>query len=46
MVVQSKVFIASIQSQEDPFVYCDSLQEGISLGYDGCAFCLKPYNHG
>lgn len=26
--------------------YYDSIQEGISLGYDGCAFCLKAYNHG
>ncbi|SHO47613.1 C25 family cysteine peptidase [Desulfopila aestuarii] len=26
--------------------YYDSIEEGINLGYDGCAFCLKAYNHG
>jgi hypothetical protein len=26
--------------------YFDSIEEGINLGYDGCAFCLKAYNHG
>jgi len=26
--------------------YYDSIEEGINLGYDGCAFCLKAYDHG
>lgn len=26
--------------------YFDSIEEGINLGYDGCAFCLKAYDHG
>jgi len=26
--------------------YYNSIEEGINLGYDGCAFCLKPYDHG
>lgn len=26
--------------------YYDSIEEGINLGYDGCAFCLKDYDHG
>ncbi len=26
--------------------YYDSIEEGINLGYDGCAFCLKSYDHG
>ncbi len=26
--------------------YYSSLEEGLAFGYDGCAFCLKPYDHG
>lgn len=26
--------------------YYDSIEEGLALGYDGCAFCLKEYDHG
>ncbi len=26
--------------------YYNSIEEGINLGYDGCAFCLKAYDHG
>ena len=26
--------------------FYNSIEEGLNLGYDGCAFCLKAYNHG
>lgn len=26
--------------------YYDALEDAIALGYDGCAFCLKSYDHG